>query len=61
MNRRDRCDMISRRMMELNPQQAERAWRNLTGALIICGELDIPKFEDLLTAIRTATIYGKQK
>lgn len=60
MNRRDRCEMISRRMSELTAEQSERAWRHLTGALIICGDLDMPKFENLLTAIRAATIYGKR-
>lgn len=61
MNRRDRCEMIARRMGELNTEEAERAWRHLSGGVTGLGELDIPKFENLLSAIRAATIYGKHK
>jgi hypothetical protein len=48
-------------MSELTPEQSDKAWHNLAGAMRAMGEMDIPKFETLLTAIRTATIYGKKR
>lgn len=58
--RRDRCYLAGLRAARLTPAQAARAWGHLSTALIgTLAEADIPKFNDLFQAIRSATIHGK--
>jgi phosphoglycerate-specific signal transduction histidine kinase len=53
--RRDRCLLFGRRMEKLTPMQAWHAWRRLAAKLRDLGDKDVPKFNDLLIAIDTAT------
>lgn len=46
--------------MKLSRDEAVSAWDSLALSLEAMGAKDIPKFEDLLQAIRVATIEGKR-
>ena len=61
MTRRDQCYFIGRRAKTCNDEQAAYAWINLAFRLEAMGENDIPKFRDLIHAIRLATIAAKQE
>lgn len=56
LTRRDQCGLIGERASRLSDRQSASAWQHLANHLQndLC-EKDIPKFADLLTAIRTAT------
>lgn len=58
--RRDRCFVYSRRASRLHQQQAAIAWNYLSGELESLSQRDIPKFEDLMRAIRHATAVGRR-
>lgn len=53
--RRDRCLLFGRRAARLTPTQAYKAWWKLAEKLKEFGDKDVPKFNDLLIAIDTAT------
>jgi hypothetical protein len=57
--RRDRCYFVGLRSGKLTSRQASRAWQSLARELEALGEKDVPKFHDLLHAIRAATIQAK--
>lgn len=62
MTRRDMCHMIGLRARKLGPVESVEAWLFLAARLE--DELstrDLPKFIDLLQAIRAATIQAKKK
>jgi hypothetical protein len=61
MTRRDQCYLVGRRASFLVGAQAATAWSALAQRLEAMSEMDIPKFRDLLTAIRTATIVARRK
>lgn len=58
--RRDRCYLAGQRMAKLRTFQGEMAWFILAQALEGMGEKDMPKFNDLLEAIRAATLKAKK-
>lgn len=60
MTRRDMCYFIGRRVSHLSGERAEAAWRSLGRQLERLAEKDVPKFLDLLVAIRAATAASKQ-
>jgi len=60
MTRRDKCYFMGRRASLLTPQQAAVAWATLARRLDAMGDMDLPKFRDLLATIRAATIAAKQ-
>ncbi len=60
-NRRDRCYLFGRRASRLNSAQATAAWRQLATAFEDMGNFDVPKFNDVLAAYRTATKIGRKK
>lgn len=60
MTRRDRCHFVAARACGLTDKQRQVAWSNLCLEVETLAEMDIPKFKDLLRAIRRATIAGKQ-
>jgi transcriptional regulator GlxA family with amidase domain len=60
MTRRDMCYFIGKRAGLLSTRDAAVAWRNLARVVEGFGEKDVPKFIDLLMAIRRATIAGKR-
>lgn len=57
--RRDLCGIVGERAAKLSDRQAARAWRNLAKELEALCEKDIPKFRDLLSAVRRSTIQGR--
>lgn len=59
MTRRDQCYFVGRRARTCSIAQSAAAWLNLATRLEEMGEKDLPKFCDLLSAIRRATITGK--
>lgn len=61
MTRRDKCVLVGKRASLLDPAQAREAWYQLAILLDGMGEKDIPKFNDLLRAIRLSTIYGASR
>lgn len=60
MTRRDKVYLVGKRAMKLSRDEAVSAWDSLALSLEAMGAKDIPKFEDLLQAIRVATIEGKR-
>ncbi len=58
--RRDRCYFVGRRAHTLSPPQAAEAWYLLAERVEALGDRDLPKYRDLITAIRDATIHGCQ-
>jgi hypothetical protein len=59
--RRDLCAIVGDRAAQLSDAQSSRAWRALAREVADLGERDIPKFRDLITAIRRAHIAAVQK
>lgn len=59
--RRDMCYLVGRRAGRLNTVQAAQAWAFLARNMERMGELDVPKFSDLITTIRAATIHTLRK
>lgn len=60
LTRRDRCYLFGRRAFKLNPNQAQFAWWHLAELIERMGELDVPKFNDLLVAVRVATVRARR-
>ncbi len=58
MTRRDKCALVGKRASLLEPAQAKEAWYQLAILLDGMGDKDVPKFNDLLRAIRQSTIHG---
>jgi len=59
LNRRDRCWLVGRRAARLSEDGAVTAWGILSAYLEhTLSERDVPKFNDLIGVIRTATIEG---
>jgi hypothetical protein len=58
--RRDRCYVTGRRALHLTGDRAAAAWRILAGELQDMGMMEIPKYRDLLRAIRKATIGARK-
>ncbi len=56
LTRRDRCYLFGRRAVRLTPPQAAEAWYALAEKVVEMGEMDVPKFNDLLIAVRVATV-----
>jgi len=61
LTRRDRCYVFGRRAAKLTPPQAVEAWYALSEKVEAMGEMDVPKFNDLLIAMRVATVRGKRE
>lgn len=61
LTRRDRCFVNGSRAVRLSEEQAARAWRELATRLGEMAERDVPKFNDLLEAIRAATIHARKQ
>lgn len=57
--RRDKVFLAGQRMGRLTANQAAHAWGRLAHELYDLSEADIPKFADILKAIRQSTIYGR--
>lgn len=53
------CHFIGKRARLLTRPQAADAWAFLGRQLEAMGEMDLPKFSNLISTIRTATIAGK--
>lgn len=60
MTRRDKCYSIGKRMSKLDIFKSAKAWESLAFMIEMQGEKDIPKFKDLLTAIRLALEQGEK-
>lgn len=58
--RRDLCFVIGRRASRLTPPAAAKAWESLARQLEAMGSRDVPKFADVASAIRTATIAARR-
>jgi hypothetical protein len=59
MTRRDMCDFVSRRGQRLDPEQSSRAWQELMTRMEQLAETDMPKFKNLLLAIRSSTLVAR--
>lgn len=57
--RRDMCYFVGKRGQMLRPERAAVAWRILSRRVEAMGEMDIPKFIDLLAAIRSAAVASR--
>lgn len=60
MTRRDMCYFIGKRATRFRGRRAEIAWNLLAARVESFGEKDIPKFKDLLRAVRWATIKSNK-
>lgn len=58
--RRDRCYLIGRRCQRLDPAQAAAAWYHFAERLERFGEMDVPKFNDILIACHVAAIRARR-
>jgi len=59
-NRRDLCYFVGKRALTLTPLQMTYAWDMLARQLHHrLGEMDLPKFVNLISLIRAATIKAK--
>lgn len=59
--RRDMCHFVGKRAGMLTPGQSAKAWYFLGRHVEAMGEMDIPKFLDLIATIRAATIAARRK
>jgi len=57
-NRRDQCHYVGKRALRLTKAQAACAWEIMAIFIEDLGEKDLPKYRDLITAVRMATIIG---
>lgn len=60
MTRRDKCHLVGKRAARVQGLRCAVAWVALAGEIEALGERDMPKFIDLLTAIRRATIAAQK-
>jgi hypothetical protein len=58
--RRDRCYLFGRRAKKLTPAQAAEAWMIMADLVERMGEQDVPKFNNILTAVRVATVSARR-
>lgn len=58
--RRERCHHVGHRAAKLDSFAATVAWRALAFRVARLDQRDVPKFNELLAIIRTATIVGKK-
>lgn len=58
--RRELCYIIGRRAFNLTVNEGARAWFDMATSLESLAHKDVPKFNDLVRAIRRATIQAKQ-
>jgi hypothetical protein len=58
MPRRERCHLVGRRAKGLSPIQSAAAWAFLAGYVEALDSRDVPKFNDLMAGIRSATIHA---
>ena len=61
LTRRDRCGLIAERAARLGILEAAAAWYALATSIDVLSEKDVPKFNDILGAVRSATIRAKRK
>jgi hypothetical protein len=61
VTRRDRCYFVGHRARTLTPAQAAKALEVVGRRLEALGDRDMPKFVDLLSLIRAATIVAKSQ
>ena len=59
MTRRDQCYVVGRRAQTLNATEAALAWKALGIQIEDLGKKDMPKYFDLIRAVRAATICGR--
>lgn len=57
--RRDRLGLLARRARRLESSAASKAWFTLAGLIEQLETRDVPKLNDLFSAIRTATIQAR--
>lgn len=50
------CELVGRRMQKMGTMASANAWNELGRHLESLGDCDIPKFIDLITAMRAFTI-----
>ncbi len=60
MTRRDLCYLVGRRAARLSFTQSAKAWQSLARSLEGLSDKDIPKFHDVMDAVRVATIVARQ-
>jgi hypothetical protein len=60
IRRRDLCGAVARRMSKLDARQAAWAWHELSIHIEQLELKDIPKFWDLLFAMRACTFFGRK-
>lgn len=62
LTRKDKCALVGKRALRLRPHEKSRAWYELARLLIAdLGDFErcrTPKFNDILRAIRLATIHA---
>lgn len=58
--RRDMCYSVGRRAAQLKPHEAAAAWHDMAAKIESLGDADIPKFKDIIAAVRHANIFGKK-
>lgn len=58
--RRSIIGCVARRMKTLQLSQAGRAWHSLADELEAMEQKDVPKYADIVRAMRSATIKGKK-
>jgi hypothetical protein len=64
LNRRDLCNAIGTRALNLNIREADIAWQFLAEGILVLADPSVPrtpKFRDLIELIRAATIFAKKK
>lgn len=61
LTRRDLCFLCGSRAAFLSRHEAATAWLTLARDLETLSERDLPKFRDLITAIRAATIHARSQ
>ncbi|HWY74984.1 MAG TPA: hypothetical protein VN281_05175 [Verrucomicrobiae bacterium] len=60
MTRRDKCHIAGTQAQRLDEKQSAIAWHLLAGELVELGDADIPKFRQLMMAIRSSTILARR-
>lgn len=58
--RRDACFFVGKRAAMLSTAEACTAWQILSLKVQTMEDMDIPKFRDMLSAVRSSTIIARQ-
>lgn len=59
MTRRDKCWLVGRRAKKINQAiVAAQAWATLAEKIEDMGDMDMPKFNDLLNAVRQSHLHA---